>query len=158
MEKKGKPEQEQSEMLIRIMGKDLPGSKKLYPSLTRIKGVSWALANAVCVKLSLNKDSRISELKKEDIVMLENFLKNAEIPSFMKNRRNDFDTGQDKHLVGVDLSMRNDFDIKRLKKIKSYRGLRHSLGLPSRGQRTRSHFRGKGKAVGVKKPKGGKKS
>ena len=40
---------------------------------------------------------------------------------------------------------------QRLKEIKSYRGLRHSLKLPVRGQRTRSHFRTKGNAMGVKK-------
>jgi len=53
--------------------------------------------------------------------------------------------------------LQTEFDIKRLKKIKSYRGLRHVLGQPVRGQRTRGHFR-KNKAVGVTgKAKKGKK-
>jgi small subunit ribosomal protein S13 len=47
--------------------------------------------------------------------------------------------------------MKRDFDIKRLREIKSYRGIRHALKQPSRGQRTRSHFRSKKKAMGVKK-------
>ena len=50
-----------------------------------------------------------------------------------------------------DLDIQKEFDIKRLKKIKSYRGLRHAQGLPVRGQRTRSHFRKKGGAVSVRK-------
>jgi len=158
VEQKGKFEQKEQVMLVRILGKDVRGDNRIYSGLTKIKGVSWAMANSVCLKLGFKKNDQISELKKEDIARIEEFLKNPDIPDYMKNRRKDFDTGEDKHLVSVELSMRNDFDIKRLKKIKSYRGMRHSLGLPSRGQRTRSHFRGKGKAVGVKKPKSGKKS
>jgi len=50
------------------------------------------------------------------------------------------------------LKLRKEFDIKRLKKVKSYRGMRHAFGLPVRGQRTRSHFR-KGRSVGVQKKK-----
>ena len=50
------------------------------------------------------------------------------------------------------LDLKKDFDIKRLRGIKSYRGLRHQLGLPSRGQRTKAHFRkNKSKGVGIKK-------
>lgn len=51
--------------------------------------------------------------------------------------------------------MKREFDIRRLKKIRSYRGLRHATGQPTRGQRTKSHFRahGKKKAVGVQKKK-----
>ncbi len=53
--------------------------------------------------------------------------------------------------------MRKEFDVKRMKQIRSYKGVRHSLKQPVRGQRTRSHFRTTGVAVGVKKPKTGKK-
>ena len=51
------------------------------------------------------------------------------------------------------LDIKKEFDIKRLREIKSYRGIRHSAKLPSRGQRTRSHFRKKGIAMGVKRKK-----
>ena len=54
----------------------------------------------------------------------------------------------------VSLKLRKEFDLKRLKKIKSYKGIRHSLGLPVRGQRTRSNARtkrGKRKTVGALK-------
>ena len=75
------------------------------------------------------------------------------------NRRKDIESGETKHLIGSELELQKEFDIKRLKKIRSYRGLRHALGQPVRGQRTRSHFRAKKrKAVGVlNKPKVGKK-
>ena len=54
------------------------------------------------------------------------------------------------HLTGADLTLSKELDIKRLKKIKSYRGIRHSIGQPVRGQRTRSHFR-TGVSVGVQR-------
>ena len=55
------------------------------------------------------------------------------------------------------MSFTQDNDIKMLKKIKSYKGIRHSLGLPVRGQRTRSNFRkNKGKVMGVKRKEGAK--
>jgi small subunit ribosomal protein S13 len=68
------------------------------------------------------------------------------------NRRMDFETGENKHLNGFDLDLQKEFDIKRLKKIKSYKGYRHMSGLTLRGQRTRGNFRrNKMKSVGIKK-------
>ncbi|MEM4244662.1 MAG: 30S ribosomal protein S13, partial [Candidatus Nanoarchaeia archaeon] len=78
------------------------------------------------------------------------------IPAWMLNRRKDFDDGSDKHLISTDVKLRREFDIKRLKTIRSYRGMRHALGQPVRGQKTRSHFR-TGGTVGVKKKPGMKK-
>ena len=70
------------------------------------------------------------------------------------NRRRDYDTGEDKHLLIGTLQFSKDNDIKRLKKIKALRGMRHQKGLPVRGQRTKSNFRrNKGKVIGVKKKK-----
>jgi small subunit ribosomal protein S13 len=74
----------------------------------------------------------------------------------MKNRQKDFDEGEDKHISASDLRLRKDFDVKRLRKIKAYRGIRHAAGLPVRGQRTKANFRKNRKksgAVGVKKKK-----
>ncbi len=144
--------------LVRIMSTDIPGSKRVYAGLTRIKGVSWSFANALCKKIGINKNKKTEELKKEEIEKIEEFIKNPELPSFLLNRRKDLETGEDKHLSISDLDLVKSFDIKRLKKIKSYRGKRHSVGLPVRGQRTKAHFRRKGKAVGVHvKKKSGKK-
>ena len=66
----------------------------------------------------------------------------------------DFDTGEDKHLVSSDLELRKEFDIKRLKKVKNYRGLRHTSKLPMRGQRTKGNFRpNKMNGAGIKTKK-----
>ncbi len=142
---------DEHETLVRILVYDIPGSKNLYTGLTRIKGVSWTISNAICISLGLDKMKKISELSKEEIGKIEHFLKNPSIPDFLKNRRLDEETGQTSHFIGTDLDFKKEFDIKKMKKIKSYKGIRHTMKLPVRGQRTRSHFRQRGKAVGVKK-------
>lgn len=148
---KQQKEEEFLESLVRIYGKDIPGNKKVYPGLTYIKGVSWAVSNAICRILKINKNSKISELSKEQIDGIESFLQKPAIYDYLKNRQKDYDTGEPKHILTNELDMARDFDIKRMKQIKSYKGMRHALKQPVRGQRTRSHFRTTGVAVGVKK-------
>jgi len=157
-QKEQKQIEEENEILVRITGYDIPGSKNLYTGLTRIKGVSWVISNAVCLKLGFPKSKKVSELSKDDIQKIQAFLKELPLPDFLKNRRFDRESGESGHFYGIDLDLKKEFDIKRLKKIKSYRGIRHTARLPVRGQRTRAHFRQKGKAVGVKRKKLGKKS
>ncbi|MBT3397421.1 30S ribosomal protein S13 [archaeon] len=154
MEKDKRNHEEKEVTLIRILGKDLPGDKKLLVGLTKIKGISWAFASAICKILGLDKNKQIQDLETEETEKLEEFVKNPKIPAFLKNRQKDFDGGEDLHLQGSDLDLRKEFDVKRLKKIRSYRGNRHALKLPVRGQRTKSNFRRNRKksgAVGVKK-------
>ena len=148
--KKQRPE-EKHETLVRILGYDIDGGRPLYSGLTRIKGVSWSVSNAVCKKLGLNPATRVHTLDKKTIAAIEAKLRNLDVFEYMKNRRHDFDTGNSMHIIGTDLDVRKEFDIKRLKQIKSYRGIRHMLKQPVRGQRTRSHFRTTGLVVGVKK-------
>lgn len=148
------------ESLIRILSTDIPGNKNIFAGLTRIKGVSWSFSNAVCSVLGIERNKKISSLNEEEIKKISEFIKNPRLPEFLLNRRKDIETGKSHHLIGTDLDLQKEFDIKRLKKIRSYRGLRHALGQPVRGQSTRSHFRtrGKKKAVGVlNKPRPGKK-
>ena len=157
--KQEKPRKIEEASIVRITQTDIIGRKQIYVGLTKIKGISWSFANALCSKLNLDKRRKISSLSEEEIKKIEDFIKNPELPVFLLNRRKDLDTGKDVHLLTTDLELRKDFDIRRLKKVRSYRGLRHALGQPVRGQRTRAHFRQKGKAVGViKKAKVGKKS
>ncbi len=140
--------------VVRILAQDIPGNKSVYAGLTRIKGISWSFANAVCRKLNINKRKKVKELTKEEIKEIEEFVNNPDLPSFLKNRRRDPESGEDRHLNGSDLQLQVDFDIKKMKKIKSYKGIRHAAGLPVRGQRTRSNFRRnrrKTGAVGVSK-------
>ncbi|MBS3091835.1 30S ribosomal protein S13 [Candidatus Pacearchaeota archaeon] len=151
--------EESHEMLIRILSTDIPGSRKVNIGLTYIKGISFSMSNAVCYILKMDKNKKIGELSKEEIERITAEIKNPKVPDYFKNRRNDFDTGETRHLVTTELDLKKEFDIKRMKKIHSYKGVRHSRGLPVRGQRTKSHFRKKGKnrVVGVSKKPTGKK-
>lgn len=149
--KKKPQEAEHEETLVRIFGHDIAGSRNAYAGLTRIKGVSWSISNLLCKQTGLDKGIKIVDLNKEQIDKIEALLANLEIPAFLKNRQKDIETGESKHLLANELDIKKDFDIKRLKQIKSYKGIRHSFKLPVRGQRTRSHFRKSGIAVGVSK-------
>ncbi len=145
-------QQKSQERIVRILSKDIEGGMKVYPGLTKIKGVSWALSNAACVLLQIPKTKKIGELTDGEIKKVGEFLKNPKVPEFIINRRKDPETGNNMHLTGVDLELKNEFDIKRLKKIRSYRGLRHTLGLPMRGQRTKANFRkNRRKGAGIQK-------
>lgn len=145
-------EQKNENRVVRILSKDIEGKMKIYPGLTKIKGISWTLSNAVCKKLNIDKNKKIGSLTEKELEQVSSFLKKPELPLYIINRRNDFESGEDKHLLGTDLELATEFDIKRLKKIKAYRGLRHQAGLPLRGQRTQSHFRkNRRKGSGIKK-------
>ena len=153
IQKKPFEKEEREETLVRISGYDIAGSRNVFTGLTKIKGVGWAISTAACVKLGIPRMKKISELSKDEISRIEKFLSAPEIHDFLKNRRYDSETGERKHFIGVDLEMKKDFDIRGMKKIRSYKGLRHNAKLPVRGQRTRSHFRKKGQAVRVRKKK-----
>jgi len=141
-------------ILVRVLGRDIRGDMKLSTALTKIKGISWAFSNAVCKILDLDKEKRVQDFSKDELGKIEEFVKNPEVPGFLKNRRKDFDDGEDKHVSGVDLKLRTEFDVKRLRKIRSYRGGRHAVNLPSRGQRTKANFRrNRGKSVAAAKKK-----
>lgn len=145
-------EDQEMQQVVRILQRDIEGSMSIYSGLTKIKGISWGISRATCKNLGLDPNKKIGSLEQKNIEEIENFLKNPEIPSFLKNRRKDLEEGSDKHLTGSELNLRKDFDIKRMKKIKSYRGYRHIHNLPVRGQMTKANFRkNKAKGVGIKK-------
>lgn len=138
---------------VRVLNTDLVGNKPLKLALTKIKGIGPNFANAICNKLNLETNKQAGNLTEQEAKAIEDLIKSPKaLPTWLYNRRKDIDTGEDTHITTAKLKLTKDFDIKRLKKIKSYRGMRHAIGLPSRGQRTRSHFR-KGTAVGVVKKK-----
>lgn len=152
-----KQEQKHEDRIVRILAKDIEGNMSVYSGLATIKGISWAMSNAICNILKIDKRKKIGSLTNEEIKKITEFMKTPDIPEYLKNRRKDFEGGGNKHIIGSELELRKEFDIKRLKKIKSYRGLRHSVGLPLRGQRTRSHFRkNRARGVGIKKKQKGK--
>ena len=124
----------------------------IYAGLSKIKGVSWSMSNAICQALKLDRNRKIGSLTDEEVKKISAFMKAPNIPSFLVNRRFSFEEGTDQHLTGSDLDLKKEFDIKRMKKIKSYKGVRHAVGLPVRGQRTRANFRkNRKKGVGIKK-------
>lgn len=148
--------------IVRIVNTDIIGTKQVSHALTQIYGVNYSLSEAVCTTLKIDKQLKIGSLTDDQIKKMEQVIKNPgqfNIPSFLLNRRVDPEIGKDLHFTSSDLKLSKEFDIKMFKKIKSYRGIRHALGLTLRGQRTRSNFR-KGKSLGVskKKKKQGKKS
>lgn len=143
---------------VRILNTDLEGAKTLKNSLKKIKGVGFMFANAICSLAGINKNKITGELTDEEAKKLGEIIKNPSksgVPVWMLNRRKDNETGEDKHLLTSDLDFTKENDIKILKKIKAYRGIRHMFNLPVRGQRTKSNFRpNKGKArLGVKRAK-----
>jgi len=145
--------------IVRIANADLKGDKSLVIGLTKIKGIGFMFSNVVCKIAQVDIRKKVGLLNENEIQKLNDVITNPKkykIPIWLYNRRRDYDTGEDKHLISSDLKYTQENDVRRLQKIKSYRGLRHAAGLPMRGQRTRSNFRrNKGKAVGVKR-KGGK--
>ncbi len=141
--------------IVRISGKDIKGSENLYHGLTYIKGVGQRLASAIIRKLELDPYSRIGYLDEETVNKIEEIIKDpiaAGIPAWMVNRRRDMYTGKDIHLVGNDLIFRVNTDIENMKRMMSWKGMRHAWHLKVRGQRTRSTGR-TGLTLGVVKKK-----
>lgn len=141
--------------LVRVANVDLPGDKSIGLALTNIKGVGTNFAHALCAVAGIDKTVKTGYLQDQQIALLNKVATTCEgIPLWMYNHRKDFETGQDKHVITGTLIYVQDNDLKRMKRMKSYKGLRHQRGLPVRGQRTKSNFRkNKGKVVGVSKKK-----
>ena len=119
----------------RVIGIDIPDNKRLEVSLTYIYGVGRRLSNQIIDKLGLDRNMRAHKLTQDDIARLNGML-------------------QSEYVVEGDLRRKVQNDIKRLVAIHSYRGMRHRLGLPVRGQRTRTNSRtrkGRRKTVANKK-------
>ncbi len=139
--------------IVRVAEVDLAGEKKVRHAILRIKGVGPSLAYSIPRAAGLNPDAMVGALTNEEIDKLEDCIKNPAkygIPIHMTNRRSDPLTGGNRHLVSSELSFAIKSDIDIMKKSRSYKGIRHELGLPVRGQRTRSSFR-TGALVGVAK-------
>ena len=126
--------------LVRISRKDVDGNKTIEQALTEIKGVGISLSTTMCRTLDLDSEAQIGYIADEDVLKIEEML----------NRREDYETGENIHLIESDLDMTLRDDLNRMKKTRSYKGRRHEAGLPVRGQRTKSTFRNSS-SVGVKR-------
>lgn len=121
--------------MARVVGIDIPDAKRLEISLTYLYGIGRRLSNEIIQKLGLDPDMRTHKLSQDDLARINTLL-------------------QAEYIVEGDLRRQVQNNIKRLISIHSYRGLRHRLGLPVRGQRTRTNARtrkGRRKTVANKK-------
>lgn len=146
-------EEREFRYIVRIGGLDISGTEKLAYGLAKIKGLGVNTAYALCRILNLDPESRVGLLTEEEVEKIEEFISNPSkfgLPSWMFNRRRDVKSGEDLHLYGPDLIIAVREDIETMKKIKSWKGIRHALGLKVRGQRTRTTGR-LGVTVGVKR-------
>ena len=140
--------------IIRIGNTDLDGNKNILFAMRKVKGVGTQFAQMALHLAGVDKDKRAGDLLDSEVNELNEVVMNPEdngAPAWMLNRQKDYETGDDKHLLGPNLEFQIQQDIKRMSKTKSYRGLRHQWGLTVRGQRTRSNFRNKSGTLGVNK-------
>lgn len=140
----------QTKEVVRIARTDIDGTQPVGKAITALKGVGDMYANAIAESLEM-KEQKIGDLDEEKIDEIEEAIRNPDdhdIPDWLRNRRKDRETGEDLHIIESDLELKQEFDIRRLKEIESYKGWRHEIGLPVRGQKTKSSFRSGGK-VGV---------
>jgi small subunit ribosomal protein S13 len=139
--------------ILRIMGTDMQGTLKTIYALTKIKGISLSLSNAILKKAEVNPDLRVGFLTETEINKIEEIIKDPtkhSMPNWLFNKRKNAETGKDIHLISADLVLRTKMDIDEAKEIRSWRGYRHAYGLKVRGQHTKTTGRA-GKALGVKK-------
>jgi small subunit ribosomal protein S13 len=115
--------------MARISGVNIPDAKRVEVALTYIFGIGLKTAQKILTATSVNPDTRVKDLSEAEISKLREYID--------KN-----------HRVEGDLQREISLNIKRLKEINSYRGLRHKAALPVRGQRTKTNARTKrGKKV-----------
>ncbi|MEM3031998.1 MAG: 30S ribosomal protein S13 [Nitrososphaerota archaeon] len=137
--------------VVRILNTDVDGSLKVPFGLAKVKGIGINLGWALCRVAGIDPQTRIGMLTERQIEKIEAVARNPEahgIPPWMLNRRFDPVSGVNKQLYGADLELSIKEDIQREMRTRSWRGIRHSLGLKVRGQRTRTTGR-KGMTVGV---------
>ena len=121
--------------MARIAGVDLPRDKRVEIGLTYIYGIGLTFSKEILAKTGINPDTRVRDLTEEEVAKIREVL--------------DSD-----YKVEGDLRREESLNIKRLIEINSYRGKRHRMGLPLRGQRTKTNARtrkGPRKAVAGKK-------
>lgn len=146
-----RPKNFREKVFFRNLRTQVDGNAKVEHGLTQIKGVGKRLAQAIIMVTEINPEIRIGALPEKDILRLEEIILNPignGIPFWMVNRKKDLRTGKDIHLISNKLELEIKRDIDRMKKMKSYKGVRHHLGLKVRGQRTKSTGR-HGLVVGV---------
>jgi small subunit ribosomal protein S13 len=108
--------------MARIAGVDLPRDKRVEIGLTYIYGIGRKTSNKILASANINADTRIKDLTEEEVNELRKVI-------------------DEDYIVEGDLRREIALNIKRLRDIKCYRGIRHMRGLPLRGQKTKTNAR-----------------
>ena len=122
--------------MARIAGVDIPRNKKVAYSLRYVYGIGYSQAINICDKAKVKLNTRVQDLKEKEVMDIRKAITELEIK------------------VEGELRSEVAMNVKRLKDIGTYRGLRHRRGLPVNGQRTKTNARtrkGKKKTVGMGK-------
>lgn len=138
--------------IVRLSNTDVDGEKNVVYGLTGIKGIGLHMATFIADQAGIERYKKMGHLTDSQIEKIQELINklNENAPGWMLNHRKDYDTGKDIHLISSDIDMRLRDEINIMKKIRSYKGIRHESGLRVRGQRTRANNR-KGLALGVSK-------
>jgi small subunit ribosomal protein S13 len=149
-EPKEKTEQEEIKHIVRVANTDLEGKKSVQYSLTGIKGINRRSARIISDISGVDPAATMGYLEDEQIETLNKTVDDIEsiLPVWMLNRRKDYLSGEDKHIVATDVLLIKREDLNSMKKTRSYKGIRHERGHKVRGQRTKSTGR-RGLVVGV---------
>ena len=152
-----RPSNFREKVFFRKLRSQVDGNAKIEYGLTQIRGVGRRFAQAIVRVAKIDHNLRIGAIPEKDLNRIEEIIiapiTNG-IPAWMVNRKKDLVTGEDLHIIGnrLELSVRRDID--RMKRIRSYKGVRHHRGLKVRGQKTKSTGR-HGLVVGVIRKKKG---
>ena len=141
--------------LVRISGADIRGDKHVITGLTKIRGIGPRMADVILKKAAIPQQTYIGLLNDDQVKKIDEIIKDPikfGIPTWYVNHTKERESGKDIHITGSQLALYDRNDIDRLKKLRSYRGVRHAAGLKVRGQRTKSTGRG-GRAMGVSRKK-----
>jgi small subunit ribosomal protein S13 len=128
--------------MARISGVTIPDGKQVHVALTYVHGIGPKSSREILAAAKIEQTVRVKNLTDAEISRIQDII-------------------NDKYMVEGELQRIVAGNIKRLKEINAYRGLRHKAGLPSRGQRTRTNARtrrGRKIAVGGAQPKSASKT
>lgn len=109
-------------MAVRISGVTIPNEKQIWVALTYVYGIGPKTSDDILVLAKVERTTRVKNLTDAEVARIQDII-SAD------------------HIVEGELQRIVSGNVKRLKEIKSYRGLRHAQGLPSRGQRTKTNAR-----------------
>lgn len=120
--------------MLRLSGIDLPEAKRIEVALRYIYGIGPAVAAQILVKAKIDPNKRAKDLGSDEVARLQKIIEGVKVEGDLRKEIRE--------------------NIQRLKRISSYRGMRHVVSLPTRGQRTRTNARtgrGKRKTIGAMK-------